>query len=162
MAENEDKSEVLKVESSLKQINEDLERIHISLGSNKSITKNEEESVAPKVETLTEQIREDPEGTRISSGDKVVYKVYKVVYGDPRAGIPRILQPCHVTKEYLRGEETSGSPCKEGQEGDKFTKTFTQQWIDVVPHSFKGRCFKSVSIITKRTCSKHNSHMYIF
>ena len=128
MAENEDKSEALKVESSLEQIHEDIERIHISFGS--------ETSIAPKVESSTKQITKDLLGPHVSSGDKVV------IYGNPRMALSL------VSSEYLRGEEASGSRCKEGQEGDKFTRTFNQQWIDVGPHSFKGRCFKSVSIIT--------------
>ena len=149
MAENEEKSEVLKVGSSLEQIDEDLEGIHISLASNASIAENEEKSVAPKVESSTEQLSEDLEGTHISSGDQVaIWVKFPRVYCNPRIGIPGKSQPCHVSSEYLRGEETSGSPCKEGQEGDKFTRTFSQQWIDVGPHLSKGRCFKSVSIIT--------------
>ena len=160
IAKNEEESVAPKVEGLAEQINEDLERIHISFGSNTSIAENEEKSVAPNVECSTEHISKYLEGTHKHSRYLRYLQDKVAIYGNPRMAIPGMSKPCHhVSSKYLREEEIRGNPCKEEQEGDKFTRTFSQKWIDVGPHSFNGRCFKLVPIITYKTCCKHNSHL---
>jgi len=161
IAKNEEESVVPKVESSAEQINEDLERIYISFGSSTSIAENEEKSSAPKVESSTEQISKYLEGKHKHSRYLRYLQDKVAIYGNPRMAIPWMSQPCQVSSANLREEEIRGNPCKEEQEGDKLTRTFSQQWIDVGTHSFNGRCFKVVSIITYKTCCKHNSHLNV-
>ena len=140
IAKNEEESVVPKVESSAEQINEDLERIYISFGSSTSIAENEEKSSAPKVESSTEQISKYLEGKHKHSRYLRYLQDKVAIYGNPRMAIPWMSQPCQVSSENLREEEYRGNPCKEEQEGEKFTRSFSQRLIDVGPHLFKGRC----------------------